>query len=166
MRAPGGVAVSWRDRIVSESGEVVSIWIKPARRLPMKSVQSADLVAGQGLAGNANQGGRRQITIIDESAWRDAVMELGVDVDPSARRANVMLRGIDLENSRGRVLLVGRALIRVFGETTPCRQMDEAQAGLRAALLPHWRGGISGEVLEGGTIRLGDPAQWVDALLF
>jgi MOSC domain-containing protein YiiM len=151
---------------VSECGEVVSIWIKPARRLPMKSVESADLVAARGLAGSANQGGRRQITIIDESAWRDAVTELGVDVDPSARRANVMLRGIDLENSRGRYLLVGTALIRVFGETTPCRLMDEAQHGLRAALRPHWRGGISGEILEGGTIRLGDRAEWVEGTLF
>ena len=151
---------------MSESGEVVSIWIKPARRLPMKSVESADLVAGRGLAGNANQGGRRQITIIDEAAWRDAVTELGVDVDPSARRANVMLRGLDLENSRGRFLLLGKTLIRIFGETTPCRLMDEAQRGLRAALLPHWRGGISGEILEGGTIRVGDRAEWVNAPLF
>lgn len=151
---------------MSESGEVVSIWIKPARRLPMKSVESADLVAGRGLVGNADQGGRRQVTIIDETVWHDAMRELGVDVHPSARRANVMLRGIDLENSRGRLLLLGKTLVRVLGETTPCRLMDDAQPGLRAALLPHWRGGISGEILEGGTIRLGDRAEWVEATLF
>jgi MOSC domain-containing protein YiiM len=146
---------------MSEAGEIVAIWIKRAKRLPMDRVESAQLVAGRGLVGNANQGGRRQITIIDESAWSDAVRELGVDVDPSARRANVMLRGLDLENSRGRTLLLGNTLIRVFTETTPCNLMEQAQRGLREALRPHWRGGISGEILEGGSIRVGDKAEWV-----
>ena len=146
---------------MSEAGEIVAIWIKRAKRLPMDPVDSAQLIAGRGLAGNANQGGRRQITIIDEAAWSDAVRDLGVDVDPSARRANVMLRGLDLENSRGRTLLLGNSLIRIFTETTPCSRMDEAQRGLRAALRPHWRGGVSGEILESGTIRVGDRAEWM-----
>ena len=52
---------------------------------------------------------RRQVTIIDEGAWAETQLELGVDVDPSARRANVMLRGIDLEESRGKTLRLGDA---------------------------------------------------------
>ncbi|HKS23281.1 MAG TPA: hypothetical protein VJZ76_10815 [Thermoanaerobaculia bacterium] len=28
--------------------------------------------------------------------------------------------------------------------------------GLRAALKPHWRGGVFGEIVEGGTIATGD----------
>jgi hypothetical protein len=34
--------------------------------------------------------------------------------------------------------------------------MDEAQLGLRAALKPEWRGGVSCRVVEGATIRVGD----------
>jgi MOSC domain-containing protein YiiM len=133
-------------------GEIVAIWIKPAHRLPMKRVDAAELVAGRGIAGNANQGGWRQVTIIDEDAWRQATEELGMDVDPSARRANVMIRGLDLENSRGRKLILGGCIINIRGENPPCRLMKEMQKPLR----PHWRAGVFGQILEGGTIRVGD----------
>ena len=39
----------------------------------MDPVDRAELVAGRGLRGNANQGGKRQITILSEEAWNDAV---------------------------------------------------------------------------------------------
>jgi MOSC domain-containing protein YiiM len=139
-------------------GEIASIWIKRAHRGKMDRVDSAELVAGRGLVGSADQGRKRQITIISEAAWDEAQEELGAAVDPSARRANVMLRGVDLENSRGKTLKLGGCVIRVFGETRPSERMDEAQPGLRAALRPRWRGGVFGEILEGGTIHVGDAA--------
>jgi MOSC domain-containing protein YiiM len=142
-------------------GQLVSIWIKSFHRGPMKPVDSADLVAGRGLAGSADQGGTRQITIISESSWDDAQEELGIEVDPSARRANVMLRGVDLENSRGKLLRVGDSVIRISGEVRPCERMEQAQAGLRAVLKPRWRGGAFGEIIEGGTIHVGDAASWI-----
>lgn len=128
----------------------------------MDPVEAVDLVAGRGLRGNADQGGRRQITLIDEAAWSDALRDLGASVDPSARRANVMLRGIDLREWRGRLLRIGACTIRIFGETRPCQTMDEAHQGLREALQPAWRAGAFGEIVEGGTIHAGDEAAWVD----
>ena len=127
----------------------------------MDRVLFAEAVASRGLAGNANQGGRRQVTLIDEARWREAQEEVGVDVDPSARRANVMLRGIDLEGQRGRSLRIGPVLVRIYNETRPCHQMDEAHEGLREALKPRWRAGAYGEVVEGGVIRVGDGVEWV-----
>ena len=141
---------------------LVAIWIKRARRGVMDRVDRAELVPGRGIRGNANQGGKRQITIISEEAWNDAVRELGVDVDPAARRANVMVRGIDLENARGKLLRLGACLIRVGGEVRPCERMDEAEEGLRNALRPHWRGGAFGEIVEGGAIAVGDAVAFVD----
>jgi MOSC domain-containing protein YiiM len=32
---------------------------------------------------------------------------------------------------------------------------------LRLALGPEWRGGAFGEILEGGTIRVGDAVRWL-----
>jgi MOSC domain-containing protein YiiM len=136
---------------------VVAIWIKRFKRGPMDRVERAELVAGRGVRGSANQGGRRQITILSEEAWSDALRELGADVDPSARRANVLVRGVDLEKSRGRTLRIGACLVRIYGEVTPCERMDEAYEGLRAALRPHWRGGVFAEIVEDGTIAVGDP---------
>jgi len=145
------------------TGEVVNIWIKRAHRGVMDSVESAESIAGRGLVGNADQGRRRQITIIDESAWREAAAETGRDVDPSKRRANVMLRGVPLANSRGKLLRLGTCLVRILGETRPCERMEEAQAGLRKALSPNWRAGVFGEIVEDGAFHVGDPAELVEA---
>lgn len=147
-------------------GEVVAIWLKRFKGGPMDPVAEALAVEGRGLENNANQGGRRQVTIIDEDRWREAQQEVGVDVDPRARRANVMLRGIDLEKTNGQLLRIGDCVVRIYGETRPCEKMDDAQPGLRNALKPHWRAGANGEVVAGGTIRVGDPAEWVSDRLF
>lgn len=122
--------------------------------------ETAALVAGRGLIGNANQGGRRQVILLEEEAWSDAAAELGVDLDPSTRRANLLLSGIRLENTRGRVLRVGPARLRIWFECAPCYQMDQAYPGLQEALRPCWRGGACAEVMEGGEIRVGDEAVW------
>lgn len=127
----------------------------------MDGVPFADAVERRGLAGNANQGGKRQITLIDEARWREAEAELGAAIDPSARRANVMLRGVDLEATRGRLLRIGGCIVRIYNETRPCYQMDQAHQGLQAALSPRWRAGVYGEIVQGGRIALGDRAEWV-----
>ena len=147
-------------------GEIVAIWIKRFKHGPMDSVMEAEAVEGRGLKNNANQGGKRQVTLIDESRWREAQEQVGVDVDPRTRRANVMLRGVDLERTNGRLLRIGSSVVRIYGETRPCEQMEEAQAGLRKALEPRWRGGAFGEIVSGGIIRVGDPAEWVSDPLF
>ncbi len=132
----------------------------------MDPVNEAEAVQGRGLKNNANQGGKRQVTLIDESRWREAQDQLGIEVDPRARRANVMLRGIDLERTNGRLLRIGECVVRIYGETRPCEQMEEAQAGLREALRPRWRGGAFAEVVTSGAIRVGDRAEWVSDDLF
>jgi MOSC domain-containing protein YiiM len=143
------------------TGEVVSIWIKRSHRGVMDPVDEAEAIAGRGLAGNADRNRRRQITIIDETAWNAAATETGHDVDPSKRRANIMLRGINFEQSRGKHLRIGACLIRILGETTPCERMEEAQPGLRNALRTAWRAGVFGEIVEGGPLRIGDAAELI-----
>ncbi len=141
-------------------GKVESIWIKRARRGPMDPVEEARAVEGGGLEGNANQGGWRQITLIEREAWETMMAELGADLDPAARRANVLVSGVSLVESRGRVLRLGGAKVRIAGETRPCERMEEAHPGLRETMSPDWRGGAFAQVLDGGAIRVGDAAEW------
>lgn len=144
-------------------GELASIWIKRNRRGPMDPQTAATAVAGEGLAGNADRGGRRQVTLLSRELWREACDEIAVAVPEEARRANLVLTGVDLVDCRGRRLRIGDVEIRVFGETRPCERMEAACIGLRAALSPRWRAGAHGEVVRGGEIRVGDRAEWIEA---
>ena len=141
-------------------GIVLAIWVKRAHGGVMDAVPSAQLIAGKGLVGNADQGGKRQVTIIAEEAWKQAETKLGTEVDPRARRANLFVRGLDLERTRGRILLIGTCRLRVYSETRPCELMNKMHSGLQEALSSHWRAGISCEVLNDGEIKIGDSVDW------
>ncbi len=138
-----------------------AIWIKRAHGSVMDAAQRAELVAGRGLVGNADQGGKRQVTILDREDWQRIMAEVGADLEPTTRRANLLVSGISLVNSRKRILQIGRVRIRIYGETKPCEQMEAAYSGLRAAMYPNWGGGAYGEVLDNGTIQVGDAVSWV-----
>jgi MOSC domain-containing protein YiiM len=139
------------------AGQLEAIWVKRMKRGPMDPLDRVMCVAGRGLAGNANQGGRRQVTIFSKEAWELATAPLASPPSPQVRRGNLLVSGVDLTNSRGKVLHIGPVRIRIFGETRPCEQMDEARAGLRAALEAPWAGGAFGEVLDDGEIQVGAP---------
>lgn len=143
-------------------GRLERIWIKRARGGPMDPAEEAALVADSGIVGNANVGGRRQVTIIEREVWERMMAELNASVDPSARRANLMVSGVSLRDSRGRILRIGDCRIHILGETRPCEQMDEALAGLRRTMGGPWRGGAFGVVLDNGVIRVGQEAELSD----
>jgi MOSC domain-containing protein YiiM len=143
-------------------GRLDAIWIKRAHGGPMDPVERATLRAGRGLVGNADQGGRRQVTLIDRGAWDAITGELADDVDPASRRANLLVSGVSLAGSRGRVLRIGGCRLRINGETRPCHHMDDARNGLRRALASPWRGGAFAEVLDEGEIEVGAFVEWVD----
>ena len=121
---------------------------------------TAVLEPGHGLAGNADRGGRRQVTLLSEARWDELMREVGASLGPEARRANLIISAIDFENSRGRILRVGPCTLRIGGETRPCEQMEEAAAGLQQAMRERWGGGAFAEVLDGGPIAVGDDVRW------
>ena len=143
-------------------GTVEAIFLRPGARVPVRSVQSAQAVEGQGLDGDHAVGGSRQVTILSQEAWEDACRAFGRPVDPSVRRANVLVSGLDLAASIGATLRLGGALVDVTAETRPCELMDDdGRVGLCAALRPKRRGGVLGVVRRGGEVCVGDPAEVV-----
>lgn len=141
-------------------GRLEAIWIKRMKRGPMDCVEQATLEAGKGLVGNANQGGRRQVTILERENWAELMTEVNGTLPPSARRANLLISGLSLYRSAKRILRIGSCRIRILGETRPCERMEEAWPGLQAAMSRAWTGGAFGEVLDDGEILVGDAVCW------
>jgi len=136
---------------------VEKIWIKRMRRGPMDAVDRARVVAGKGIVGNANQRGKRQVTIVSSKHWRDVTAPFGAAPDPTIRRANLLVTDVDFSQARGQILKVGAVRLRVYGETRPCERMEDAAPGLKNAMSVPWGGGAFAEVLDDGEIAIGDP---------
>ncbi len=151
-----------KTRPADSHGRLEGIWLKRMKRGPMDFVEQATLQLGRGLVGNANQGGRRQVTILERERWTELMTQVDGSLSPSARRANLLIGGFSLSRSRKRILRIGPCRIRIWGETRPCERMEDAWPGLEEAMSRAWAGGAFGEVLDDGEIMIGDPVVWVE----
>jgi len=139
--------------------ELTQIWIKRMHKGPMDPAPTAAMVAGKGMVGNANQGGKRQVTIVSNKNWEAVTAPLGATPDPRMRRANLLVSDIDFSDARGKILQIGTVRIRIYGETRPCEQMEAVAPGLQKAMSVPWGGGAFGEVLDDGEIAVGDSVE-------
>jgi MOSC domain-containing protein YiiM len=139
--------------------QLTQIWIKRMHQGPMDPADSAKVVAGRGIVGNANQGGKRQVTIVSSKNWETVTAPLGATPDPRLRRANLLVSDVDFVNANGKILRIGNVRIRIYGETRPCEQMEAAVPGLQDAMSVPWGGGAFGEVLDDGEISVGDSVE-------
>ena len=142
----------------SSQGSVVSMRVCVGHREPMKSVESADMVAGYGIEGDRHATSRgprtrRQVLLMD-------VETLGAfGLEGGQTRENVTTRGIDLHAlpAGSRVALGADAVVEITGFCDPCGRMDELRDGLREAMVD--RRGMLATVIEGGAVKIGDPAR-------
>jgi MOSC domain-containing protein YiiM len=73
------------------------------------------------------------------------------------RRSNLLIDQFDLPQVPGVLLRIGAdVVVEITRETDPCERMEALAPGLKAALLPDWRGGACAMVRQGGVIAVGD----------
>ena len=132
---------------------------------PMNPVESARAEAGRGLEGDtyfqtldearAKSGPDREITLIEAEAVEAVTREAGLSLTQAESRRNVVTRGVELNPLVGREFQIGEVRLRGIRPCHPCAHLEAlTKPGVLKALVD--RGGLRAEVLEGGTIRVGD----------
>ena len=141
--------------------ELKGIAIAPKIMEDMQPVEEAEVSVDAGIDGDARGRKRgRQVTILFEDDWNDAVAETGPSMDWTERRANLLVSGMRCPAEEGGIFSIGGIRLAVAMETEPCETMEGKREGLRQALAPDWRGGVCCNVLSPGSIRVGDSVSY------
>lgn len=156
------LTVSQLLQIIPQVGQVQWIGASPFPRGPIQSLQQSIIEAGTGLAEDhhARSGrSKRQVTLIQWEHLPVVASILGREtVSPDLIRRNIAISGINLLAFRDQQFRIGDVLLEGTGYCHPCSRMEEIfGAGGYHAMRGH--GGITARVLEGGTIRIGDPVR-------
>ena len=142
------------------SGRLEWIGVRGRRRGPVLIVEDVLAQAGVGLVGDHYGPGvraSRQVTLIQaEHLPVIAALCSRPDLEPGLLRRNLVVSGINLMALKGMRFRVGTALLEGAGYCHPCSRMEEV-LGLGGYNAMRGHGGLTARVLEGGTLRLGDP---------
>lgn len=144
-------------------GKVLGIARCAKTRAPMERLESAAVTVEAGVEGDRRGALRgRQVTVLTQEGWQAACADVGDELPWTTRRANMLLEGLALAEKVGKTIRIGDVALLITGETDPCERMEEQVAGLRAALAPEWRGGVTCRVTAGGSIAVGDAVALID----
>jgi MOSC domain-containing protein YiiM len=136
---------------------IIGLAVTPKIRAPMEERDQVEITVDAGIGGDARgTKRRRQISILFEEDWNDAVSETGDPMNWMERRANIFIKGMRSPQKEGGIFTIGDVTLEVMVETEPCQLMEEKRSGLRKALTPDWRGGVCCKVLSAGRIAVGD----------
>ncbi len=150
--------------VMESSPRLASIHVAKATRLPMQEKQEAVVEAGRGIVGDRYHGTRhRHVTVQSRQTLDEAAAAYGRDVPSELTRRNLTITEGVVPRAPGTRVRIGPVLLEVVRVAAPCKLLDDtigrgAQEALRR------RAGTVFRVLEGGTLRVGDPVVLEDSL--
>jgi len=139
-------------------GSVAAILTAPDAEQPLTRVDRIDAVAGRGLTGDRYHDGRGtfsgpgrgyQLTLVEAEVLDS------VDLPWEQARRNIVTRGIALNALVGERFTIGA--VECIGRrlAEPCAHLEKLSRPWLLRPLVH-RGGLRADILEGGTISIGD----------
>lgn len=160
--APLDVALAPPPRAVAPvaAGTVEAIFLAAGAGVPAEAVDSARALAGRGLDGDRHVTGEgtfpsgvpgSALTLIEAEVCESFAPVLG----PDEHRRNVVTRGIELNGLVGHEFTVGRTRCRGMRLCEPCIVIERYSSRKILRPLVH-RGGLRADILEDGTISVGD----------
>lgn len=150
----------------SKSGKIRTIFQRPEARGAATAVSEGRLIAGQGLEGDryaARKGSfskakrSSNLTLISVEDLDHVARTTSVHLSPEESLRNLVTEGIDLTTLLHRRFQVGEAVCVGTRLCEPCTVLEE-YTGRTGLLRPYvHRTGLRAQVLESGSIRVGDP---------
>ncbi len=142
-----------------QTGRVEWIGLRPAKRVDMQIVESAQVTTENGLVGDrySGQSGKRQVTLIQQEHLDAVAKFLSIEkIDVALTRRNILVSGINLLALKDHQFRIGESVIlETTGHCHPCSRMEENFGpGGYNAMRGH--GGLTTRVILGGTIKVGD----------
>jgi hypothetical protein len=151
-------------------GVVAALLVAPEAEAPMTRVETAEALAGRGLDGDryavergtfsGSPGQGYDLTLVTAEALEQLERD-GIPFSWEEARRNVVTRGIDLNALVGRRFTVGPVTCYAQRLDEPCIHLERlSRPGVLRGLVH--RSGIRVDILEGGTIAVGDSIRPVD----
>ena len=147
------------------AGSVEGIYVAPRGGARAERVGEAHALEGRGLEGDRYSEGTGhwsrfgracEVTFVEAEDLEAMEGEAGVRVMDGEHRRNVVTRGLDLDVLRRKRFRIGEAVFEYQKPCSICRHVERlTEPGMTEAL--KGRGGICARVVEGRTIREGDP---------
>lgn len=148
------------------SGRLEHIHVTDAGGGRMRPLAEGRLIAGRGIEGDryllgtgtysVKPGPDRQVTLIAAEVLAALAAEHGIALAPDEHRRNLTVSGVALNELVGQRFRVGTVLLETVRLNKPCKWLEKLTGKpVYAPLLD--RSGLNCRILEGGTIRPGDP---------
>ncbi len=145
----------------TSTGVIAAIAVAPAAAAPAQSLAEVRALAGTGLEGDRHIDGKgtfpsglpgSALTLIEAEVCESFEPPLSLD----DHRRNLVTRGIELNGLVGHEFTIGRVQCRATRLCEPCTVIERYAARSVLRPLVH-RGGVRADILNDGTIHVGDP---------
>jgi MOSC domain-containing protein YiiM len=157
------------------NGRVEAIHIADAKGRTPRPVDRIEAVAGVGLSGDRyasgtgtfsrpveRRGSGRDLTLVEAEELEALALDFGIELAPGETRRNVTTRGIRLNELVGRRFRIGDTLCEGIRLCEPCTYLEGLTGKPIREPLRH-RAGLRADILESGSIGLGDAIVDIDA---
>jgi MOSC domain-containing protein YiiM len=136
-------------------GQIIAVCLSEKKGIAKKPIESGELIAGSGLAGDAHAGPwHRQVSLLDYGQVLDFIKR-GGNVTHGDFGENLLVSGINLkELPIGTIIKIGQVSLEVTQIGKECHSRCQIYDRVGDCIMP--REGIFARVLAGGSVQTGD----------